>query len=288
MPIPLIPLIQAGGEILSAGINAVTQGAQNRKNREFAREQYATSRADALADYAMQNDYNSPASQMARLKAAGLNPNLVYGNGAATQAASQIKSAPQNSAQGNAPRINNPGMAVASGMIMSLQADNLKAQNNVLLEQAKNIAQDTLNKKVNEGLGQFKFDFNTENRNRDIYRKEQTNVNLYEQFKNLQRTGALTDAQTANTQARTQTENSLRVLRAQAMTQNISESMSRMATQAIQRMRTQAEVQAIMTGIQNAIKDGKIKDYEIKLNNGGVQKNDPAWLRLILGGLQDL
>ena len=32
------------------------------------------------------NDYNSPLKQMERLKAGGLNPNLVYGNGATTTA----------------------------------------------------------------------------------------------------------------------------------------------------------------------------------------------------------
>ena len=36
----------------------------------------------------MQNAYNDPSQQMARLKAAGLNPNLVYGKGATTTAGS--------------------------------------------------------------------------------------------------------------------------------------------------------------------------------------------------------
>lgn len=39
-----------------------------------------------IANWEMQNEYNLPKNQMARLKAAGLNPNLVYGSGTSTTA----------------------------------------------------------------------------------------------------------------------------------------------------------------------------------------------------------
>lgn len=45
---------------------------------------YNKQRDDAIAAWNMQNDYNSPTAQMARLKAAGLNPMLVYGSGDVT------------------------------------------------------------------------------------------------------------------------------------------------------------------------------------------------------------
>ncbi|QCQ84922.1 DNA pilot protein [Blackfly microvirus SF02] len=48
---------------------------QNRRDREFQEQMWNKT-----------NIYNSPVEQMARLKAAGLNPNLVYGNGATTTA----------------------------------------------------------------------------------------------------------------------------------------------------------------------------------------------------------
>lgn len=51
----------------------------------------------------MQNAYNSPSSQMERLQAAGLNPNLVYGNGGATNTASDY---PKYQA-GEAPQVAN-------------------------------------------------------------------------------------------------------------------------------------------------------------------------------------
>lgn len=41
-------------------------------------------------NWQMQNEYNSPAAQMARLQEAGLNPNLVYNGGSATTAAGSM------------------------------------------------------------------------------------------------------------------------------------------------------------------------------------------------------
>lgn len=54
------------------------QRAQNRANMKMAEYQWQKN----MEAWNMQNEYNSPTAQMERLKAAGLNPNLVYGNGA--------------------------------------------------------------------------------------------------------------------------------------------------------------------------------------------------------------
>ena len=47
------------------------------------------------------NDYNSPKSQMQRLEEAGLNPNLVYGNGGATHQATMATAPKVSPAQSN-------------------------------------------------------------------------------------------------------------------------------------------------------------------------------------------
>lgn len=44
----------------------------------------------------LENEYNKPINQMARLREAGLNPNLVYGSGATTLAASTKSAQPAN------------------------------------------------------------------------------------------------------------------------------------------------------------------------------------------------
>jgi len=88
MPFPVVAALAAGAALGGGAINAASTGNQNRKNREFTREMYGRQRADALADYHMQNAYNTPQEQMKRLQQAGLNPNLVYGNGADAQGGS--------------------------------------------------------------------------------------------------------------------------------------------------------------------------------------------------------
>lgn len=63
-------LLSAASGPVNALIGAGVQGLTNRKNRKFA-----------LKMWNLQNEYNTPLAQMDRLRAAGLNPNLVYGGG---------------------------------------------------------------------------------------------------------------------------------------------------------------------------------------------------------------
>lgn len=59
------------GAIVGTIGNLVGTGMTNRANRKLAREMWTKNA-----------EYNAPQAQMARLRIAGLNPNLVYGNGA--------------------------------------------------------------------------------------------------------------------------------------------------------------------------------------------------------------
>ena len=59
--------------------NAVSSFFTNQAQIKANKEAYERQRADSLADWNMQNKYNSPSQQMQRFKEAGLNPNLVYG-----------------------------------------------------------------------------------------------------------------------------------------------------------------------------------------------------------------
>jgi len=81
-PISATAAIIAGAGTAGQGINAFAQGKMNRKTRQWNEKMYARQREDALADWARTNEYNTPLQQMARLKQAGLNPNLVYDKGA--------------------------------------------------------------------------------------------------------------------------------------------------------------------------------------------------------------
>jgi hypothetical protein len=65
-----LPAISTGVGAVGSIIAPIAQWAQNKQNRKYQ-----------LRDRDYNNWYNSPEQQMERLKAGGLNPNLVYGSG---------------------------------------------------------------------------------------------------------------------------------------------------------------------------------------------------------------
>lgn len=69
-----IPIV---GDLLGGLFGHSQQEAQNEANMELAKYQFDR----GVEMWNMQNAYNTPRAQMGRLSEAGLNPNLVYGNG---------------------------------------------------------------------------------------------------------------------------------------------------------------------------------------------------------------
>lgn len=83
-PLIISGLVGAGASLIGGAVNnaanykAVRE--QNKGNFELAKYQY-----DRNVDlWNMNNAYNTPSSQMERYQAAGLNPNLIYGNGSSS------------------------------------------------------------------------------------------------------------------------------------------------------------------------------------------------------------
>lgn len=88
----ITPTIAAAGTIASAGISAGSTAVKNKKSYKYTKQLTDYQNTINQRNWAMQNYYNSPSQQMARLKAAGLNPNLVYQQGGATAGAGEIGS----------------------------------------------------------------------------------------------------------------------------------------------------------------------------------------------------
>ncbi|WNK13907.1 MAG: DNA pilot protein [Microvirus sp.] len=115
---PIGSVIGIGASFLD---NKLTQNRQD--------DVYRAQRGDAISD----REYNSPKNQMARLKEAGLNPNLVYGNGADV--------AVQNtrpSTYTTTPVTTGAGITGALSQFVNLQkvqaeTDNLRAQKELIL-----------------------------------------------------------------------------------------------------------------------------------------------------------
>ncbi|MEM1831972.1 MAG: hypothetical protein QXJ97_10640 [Desulfurococcaceae archaeon] len=154
-------LLTTGISAAAQGANMMFQGNMNRKNRKFALQQYYRQRDDELKFWRMNNAYNHPTAQMERLRAAGLNPHLVYGNGAIGNSSSAA-SAPTQARWEGRPLQMDPNFA-AQGLDLyfnieakKAQTDNLREQNTLLEKEAllKDIA--ALQASVN--LEKTKFD----------------------------------------------------------------------------------------------------------------------------------
>lgn len=96
------------GEKIARANNALQEKLFNQQldfNREMAQQSHDWN----LEFWNAQNEYNTPINTMNRLKAAGLNPNLIYGSGSATTPAGSI-SAPRTSSAPSAPHMQAPNL----------------------------------------------------------------------------------------------------------------------------------------------------------------------------------
>lgn len=149
------PLVfQGGANFLSSLMNNVF--ARSRQKREFRDAQrmseLAFSRDKEMWNlqtdwnrkmWDLQNEYNLPANQMQRLRDAGLNPNLIYGTGAAGGQAAQVQRAEMPKYQAARPDYSWDPIGVPNilGMyqdyqIRSAQLDNVQAQADLTRERA--------------------------------------------------------------------------------------------------------------------------------------------------------
>jgi hypothetical protein len=138
---------------------SLAQGQANQAQMAYNERQYERQRKDALADWTMQNEYNSPKAQMARYKDAGLNPNLIYGQMTNSPA---IRSNEMSNAK-LAP-VNYMG-ALAEGLqtyqdtaLKTAQTDNLKKQNDVLTQDILLKTADVLGKDYSNKKMKFEID----------------------------------------------------------------------------------------------------------------------------------
>ncbi len=131
-----------GGLVGSAGgsslLDFVKDTATNYINNYYARKNASKEFQRNVDLWNLENEYNKPVNQMARLKEAGLNPNLVYGSGATTLAASTH----------GAPRSTESWQGVKAGFMDTINAyqdlrqkdattENLKIQNELLRQQER-------------------------------------------------------------------------------------------------------------------------------------------------------
>lgn len=264
----------AGIPLVGQGLNALFQGIQNRKSRKWSEKMYARQRADALMDWNLQNEYNSPAAQMQRLKDANLNPNLVYGNGADAQSSGTVRSSGVPGAQFDAPRFA-PEDALGSyydTKIKQATYDNLRTQNTVatqeaLLKAAQVIQTTASTGKTKADTASVEFDTMLKNQIKDIsVQAAQAGLD-----KVLADTRFTLDS---NERAQAQNSSSLR------------EAAERILRSRAERSKVPLEKAMIEQQIKNLKKDENLKQLDINLKKNGIQPHDNIFLRM-LGQLLD-
>lgn len=134
MGFPVVAAISAGAGLLGQALQGRGQRKADERYNEGMMQRQLQAQRHNVEFWHMQNQYNTPQAQMERLRAAGLNPALMYGKGASAGNAGQIapaKAAPMQS--------NNPLAHLgtfADWRVKNAQADNMKAQNEVIAQDA--------------------------------------------------------------------------------------------------------------------------------------------------------
>lgn len=267
----------AAAQVVVAGINYASAADTNKKQRKWMEERYDQQRRDALTDYAMQNDYNSPAANMKRLKAAGLNPNLVYGDGANTPSVS-VRSSDTGSWKPEAPKADlSPAISTLFEQYdlqqKSAQTDNLKATNELIKQQTINTMANTQATGQQTTTSQFNLE--------QLQKKASTDIEMQkETLRGVQLGNAQTVAATEKTKADTEFTLSQNERAALINNQTLLKGLQEIANLRATNSSIKAGTNATLQGIKNAQTQNAISELDRALKEAGLQTSDPAYMRL--------
>lgn len=271
---PLDPATAAAisNTIDTAG-SVIATSTTNRKTRKWNEKMYNLQRQHALMDWEMQNAYNSPEQQMARLKAAGLNPHLVYGNGATATSGTQPRSSDTGSYRPETPTINTQASLMQGYDMQARQAqtDNIKQMTEVAkADQVNKAIQSWVMlqgmDKTGMDIKTSQFDLEQKNKLQDIV-VAQAEANL---------TGTKTSTQLA--------------INADSRAEALQQPTIRKILQDIQASKSgvqlnQHQINKIDQEITNLKSDNELKQLDKNLKAAGIQPGDPAWMRVIIQAL---
>lgn len=229
---------------------------QNEGNMRLAEYQYQKN----LEMWNRQNEYNNPVAQMERLKAAGLNPNMVYGNGSAANQASNAPSyeAPRlESYQGFSRDFQGAANAFMSSQLTAQQVKNMEEQNSLLRIDQTAKTQQVIQK------------------NLEIVRKMMENKAYAEDY----------DSMRALTRWNTQiAESNTRKLESEIML-NMSKDANLQAENYLIQARTaltNQEFERVRAEIPKVEADARIRGKEaFDYENLGLRPSDPYWSRIL-------
>lgn len=262
-----LPVLSTILPLVGTGIEAAATAAENRKSRAFSREMYQTQKTDALAFWDQQNKYNSPASQMQRLREAGLNPNLVYGGSGPSGQAGPIPTPDVQSAQFRVPDISSGFAQAANNLsefqnleIRQAQLDNLQSQGSVLKQEALLKAAQLGKTTAETARTQFDLDFASELRNTsaDFLRTQ-----VQKQKADLQFTLSQTEINKAQSAA------------------NLRESVERVMTSRLQREGMRIDQKKANEMIRQIRTDNAIRQLDLYYYKQGIPPGSPFYMKTV-------
>lgn len=246
-------LLSGGAQLIGSGINAGSQLANNSSMLSYSREMYDKQRSDALADWNMQNEFNSPKNQMLRFKEAGLNPNLIYGQMSNSPV---VRTSSPQSYSPTAPQIElGTATNTAIGQYYDTQLkqatiDNVKAQadanQQVALLKSMEVLKESWNTPFYDGLA-------TANANK-TFNEAALKDEEYQQFVDFKE------------------------LRKKSLQANIDNVLANTKLTSENKLKVQEE-------IENLKRTGELQKLEIDMRKAGVSPNDPVLMRIIAQGL---
>lgn len=174
-------IIAGGASLLGSALGFGSQKKTNKANMELAKYQNEWQAQENEKAYQrnlqmwnLQNEYNSPTQQMARLRSAGLNPNLVYGSGVTGNSAGstpQYQPADIKRAELSPYRGWNQGLTDAVSNFLAFrsnraQVENMEAQNSLIRQQTATEA--TRQANIAASTARSEFDLSQANRLKDV------------------------------------------------------------------------------------------------------------------------
>ncbi len=236
MPIPLLaPLIGAAASIGSSLIkNSGSKKSQKRADRYNQ------------AQWNRENEYNSPTSQMSRLREAGLNPNLVYGQSASGASGNASPAPMSKAAEFNFDSPISDVSKFADTTMVPAQTNNLKTQNTVMEQEAILKAAQTAKLGTDNAKGKFDLGLAKELRDTSM------------------------SAAKAN----------LRHMEAQGIQKELDNSVKSESKKGIIKdLYYKAEISAENLKGQKLLNN--LRQLEVELKRIGIERNDPWYFRII-------
>lgn len=252
--------VAAGAQMASTSASIIANSSINEKTREWNEKMADRSRQWAKDDWNMQNEYNSPTAQMARLKAAGLNPNLIYGKGAGDMTSGAVRSSdtPQwNPKPGNYEGFGQSIMAFIDIKFKEQQMENMRTQM-ALLNQDQTLKNLMIDRTAWDN--QFKKDHN-------IGPSGTSSDYLASQIKG---------AEIKNSIA----ENELQVLEA-IKPQSIQKAAEIILNMRMERTKDQTQVNLMKQQIENLKQDNRLKKFDEDLRKQGIMPGTPWYVKAI-------